>query len=363
MTTEELQSKIFDILRFPLIIGVIFIHNYGIGEGTEFVYAQSHNSLFYITNQLFSQILGRIAVPIFFLMSGYLFFYKTEFNLIIYKKKLISRIKSLLIPYIFWNTAFVVIYFLVDKIPLISSFFQNSADYNFRYFIECFVGKVEENQNMSYPAAYQFWFIRDLIVMVIFSPLIHLLLVYSKKIGIIILGLFWYFGLTLPFLGVYGFSSIALFFFSLGAYFSINRKNLVTICSVFGSYFYILYAILVFTDLITIGSDIHKFIHNAGIIIGIICCFNLSSYFINCKGFKINTYLSKASFFVFAIHDPWVLSTLRKIINRLFYYRDDFSMVLMYLIEIVATIYLSLLIYKILKRTMPRFTAIISGGR
>ncbi len=31
MNKDELQSKVFDLLRFPLIIGVVFIHNYGGG--------------------------------------------------------------------------------------------------------------------------------------------------------------------------------------------------------------------------------------------------------------------------------------------------------------------------------------------
>lgn len=28
MSLEELQSKVIDFLRFPLIVGVVFIHNY-----------------------------------------------------------------------------------------------------------------------------------------------------------------------------------------------------------------------------------------------------------------------------------------------------------------------------------------------
>ena len=29
---EQLQSKVIDFLRFPLIVGVVFIHNYASGE-------------------------------------------------------------------------------------------------------------------------------------------------------------------------------------------------------------------------------------------------------------------------------------------------------------------------------------------
>ncbi len=363
MVTEELQSKVFDFLRFQLIIGVIFIHNFGIGGGAELVDAQSHTSLFYISNQLFSQIIGRIAVPLFFLMSGYLFYYKTDFDLPVYKKKLKSRSKSLLIPYLFWNAALIFVYFVVNKIPYISSFFQNSADYSFSYFIESFWGKADEPGSMSCPIAYQFWFIRDLMVVVVFTPLIFNFLKYTKEIGLAIIGLCWYLGLSIPYLGEYGFSSAAWFFFSLGAYFSINKKNLITLCSVFGNYIYLLYVIIVIGDFATIGLDIHSYIHKLGILIGIICCFNISAYLIDEKGIKVNSLLSKASFFVFAIHDPWILGTTKKIINKLFHLNSDITMTLMYFTEVIITVCVALLIYYLIKRTMPRFTAIISGGR
>lgn len=38
MTNDELQSKVIDFLRFPLIVCVVFIHNYSstlIGNGIE----------------------------------------------------------------------------------------------------------------------------------------------------------------------------------------------------------------------------------------------------------------------------------------------------------------------------------------
>ncbi len=33
MESSEIQSKMFDFLRFPLIVGVVFIHNYENGGG------------------------------------------------------------------------------------------------------------------------------------------------------------------------------------------------------------------------------------------------------------------------------------------------------------------------------------------
>lgn len=76
MTNEALQSKNIDFLKFPLIVGIVFIHMYspvvtinGVDLGTN-----SDLPLYFTLTNLFSEILARIAVPLFFFMSGFLFF-------------------------------------------------------------------------------------------------------------------------------------------------------------------------------------------------------------------------------------------------------------------------------------------------
>ena len=86
---EELQSKTISFLRFPLIVGVVFIHSMFksvIFNGVDVM--QTGSFPFYTTiAYLFSEILARIAVPLFFFISGFLFFYKTPFNTHFYIQK------------------------------------------------------------------------------------------------------------------------------------------------------------------------------------------------------------------------------------------------------------------------------------
>ena len=348
--------------KVPLIIGVVFIHTYGIGGGPGLVSTQMHTSLFYISNQLFSQIIGRIAVPLFFLMSGYLFFLNTDFDFSVYKKKLKSRFYSLLIPYLFWNAAFIFIYFLVNRIPYVSSYFQNAADYNFSYFIDCFWGK-DNGSGYAYPIVYPFWFIRDLMLVILFTPLLFYFLKHTRVIGLVILGLCWYLNLTIPYIEGYGFSSVAWFFFSLGAYFSINKKNLINEFSTNCNYIYLIYFTIAIIDLVTINSNIHIYIHNLGILFGVICCFKISAYLIDKQKVKCSSFLSQASFFIFAVHEPWILDTTRKLIYKFVDFSSDLKMTLIYYAEVIITVCISLLLYYFLKKTIPRFTSIISGGR
>lgn len=102
-----IQSQTIDLLRFPLIIAVVFIHNTGLPSnyvipvlGTDSFYTclSIYNKVF------FSHVLAHIAVPIFFFISGYLFFIKTPIlTKEIYIDKLKKRWNSLVIPYLLWN--------------------------------------------------------------------------------------------------------------------------------------------------------------------------------------------------------------------------------------------------------------------
>lgn len=52
---------------------------------------------------LLSNVIGRLSVPMFFLISGFLFFREGTLTHIGYTAKLYSRLHTLLIPYLLWN--------------------------------------------------------------------------------------------------------------------------------------------------------------------------------------------------------------------------------------------------------------------
>ena len=92
MTDEELQSKSIDFLRFPLIVGVVLIHAHFsnvIMNGVNVNILHEYSCPIYdTTSYFFSELIGRIAVPLFFFISGFLFFYRSkEFSLSVYRIK------------------------------------------------------------------------------------------------------------------------------------------------------------------------------------------------------------------------------------------------------------------------------------
>lgn len=137
-------SRIIQVLRFPLALLVIFSHNNPLGIQT----ALSDNDLilynqftgYYTFQHLVSNNLARIAVPLFFFFSGWLFFLKLKTLSSIHSQKknvttyVFSKIKknvfTILVPYIIWNLIFVLMNFTVqelfaDSIELHQKFYSN----------------------------------------------------------------------------------------------------------------------------------------------------------------------------------------------------------------------------------------------
>lgn len=91
MPLDQESSDRLASLRFPLIVGVVFIHAYatevrlaGGAVGT----TQPAFPLDFSRN-LLSQGIARIAVPTFFLMSSYFFFLDFSWSVQTYKSKLL----------------------------------------------------------------------------------------------------------------------------------------------------------------------------------------------------------------------------------------------------------------------------------
>lgn len=101
--SEKIDSYVCDFLRFPLTVMVVFLHlpalETNIQGGGNFI------------KEIIGWV-GGIAVPVFFIISGYYFFYHAEtFTLSVYKSKLEKRIKSLIIPYVVWTILALVFVF------------------------------------------------------------------------------------------------------------------------------------------------------------------------------------------------------------------------------------------------------------
>lgn len=155
-------------LRLLFAILVVFIHTYGRGllPDEELV----KGSLVMEVQFFFSHILSAIAVPGFFLISGYLYFANMErWSWEKYMCKTRQRTFTLLMPFLVWN--------LLKLITLLLPALLNDGLEGLRSVIEAYGGwRILWDGNPHYPTPVLLatWFLRDLMVFCLIAPLIHL---------------------------------------------------------------------------------------------------------------------------------------------------------------------------------------------
>lgn len=97
------DSKKIDELRFPMAVMVVAIHSYIVIDGwsyTNIVNQGIGSNVAHFFMIAIAHVLAHVAVPTFFLISGYLFFNNFEDGGgKIWKKKIRSRVYSLFVPY------------------------------------------------------------------------------------------------------------------------------------------------------------------------------------------------------------------------------------------------------------------------
>ena len=160
------------LISFSIAIFVIVIHNSATWQYTGSSDIFSNTTLF--IRNFFAYGLGAIAVPLFFFLSGLALF--RNFKLSSYPTKMRSRIKTILIPYLLWNTIGLLFCLLYTYTPL--SNYITSREVFEPSFQNIFEGIFLYRYNIH------FWFLYDLIIYMILSPVFYFL-VSKKSLGII----------------------------------------------------------------------------------------------------------------------------------------------------------------------------------
>ena len=269
------QYDIINALRLPLIVLVTYAHSYGgVIEGYS-VLGSGWDS-YEVLKIVMGQTLVKAAMPMFFVMSGYLFFANVEqFNKEIFSQKIRRRIKTLLIPYIIWNLLMAV------KLKTINlSFFWT-------------------------PANMPLWFLRDLMIVSLLSPIIY--------IGVRRLG-YWVFVLLLP---IYitgiraiqpGLNPYAICFFTFGAYLSIQKINLIETCLKLEKSAYTLTIVLALAMILSYPSIAYSLLLLCFRVVGVVAVFYLAYRILSRTDKRIPKTASDASYFIYLAHYVFFLS-------------------------------------------------------
>lgn len=184
---NDYLSKKLKTLSFIAMIMVVFIHSYNYS-----LYLKSDfkiNPIYLAIEDFISFHLCRIAVPGFFMLSAYLLLFEYQLTVASYFKKIKKRFQSLVIPYLLWCSLWAAVFIVISYIPQLKAYINNPIGLTSSF------GHLLLSVYM-HPVCYQFWFIRDLIVLIGISPVLYYLI---QKTGIIVIGFAYLYLLFSPF--------------------------------------------------------------------------------------------------------------------------------------------------------------------
>lgn len=284
-----------------MIVLVTYAHSYGHVAENFNLLSLDWNTYEFL-KLLISQTLVKVAVPVFFIMSGYLFFSNVkEWNLTVYKEKMLRRAKTLLIPYLIWN--------LLMAVKLKT--FCWSMFWVYWKPAGAQIDWLGNEQLMTAPANMPLWFLRDLIIVSLLTPIIYISI---RRLGYWLLGL-----LTICYLSgicafIPGLSAYAVYFFTLGAFLSVHNLDFVETMKRYELPSYILSVILAIAIMCTYHTLIFSSLMLAFRITGAISVFCLASH-ISPKG---QSPLCDSAYFIYLAHYVFFMSFIDETYFALF---------------------------------------------
>lgn len=379
----KLQSASIDLLRFPLAIMVIFIHMSP--DVINLIDADfsliSGHGIYNVTGILLSHVLTHIAVPTFYLISGYLFFINFQkWSWEGYKKKLNSRIKTLLVPYLLWNavpfllTVLAMLAAVAIKGKPIEGVESFIAENNWHIFYDCNewgtsrINWLGEHLRMTGPYDSPLWFLRDLIVVTIMTPIIYYAI---KKLGLFIISILFVAYISRIWTLLPGFHITAFFFFSTGAYFALNKMNIIQFADKYRLLFIPICIILLVASTIYDGANtfIGQNIYLLFICTGVFTAFYVASKCIIKYNVRPNKMLVSSCFFIYAIHGvnfPFIgspLSLTRRLLHYVIPGNTGIEEGFCYLTSPIVTAFLCILLLMFARRFFPKITLYFSGNK
>jgi surface polysaccharide O-acyltransferase-like enzyme len=354
LVDNELSKRIYS-LRFLLIVFVVFIHSGVIDTGVNFASGTETFEVPLYVEKIY-ELTGTfttVAVPVFFLISGFLLFIKEPK----YAENLKKKCRTILLPYILWTFLVIIFLFTAQSFNFAKPYFATLVVRNFSPmdWIGAFAGHFGKFAERGYPLVYQFWFLRDLFIL-------NLLFVIIKKIvdlcpggALVLFSLLWIGGIN-----IYILSTGALFFFALGYYivkYNINYKYLDNI-KIFDMA--IMYIITIITSLFL--KEKMTIISSVNVMVGIIFFIKLSYIFIKeIKIYKLCIWLEQYAFWLYAAHGI-VIAAIIKLSVKIMPMNGGWLLV-HYFGGALFCIFVLVGIGVIFRKIFPGVFSILTGGR
>jgi fucose 4-O-acetylase-like acetyltransferase len=346
------------LLRFPLAVLVVFAH----ASDTEVRLRDSKlgvadlGFLAELFKDVLSGGLARTSVPVSLLLAGYLLAVSFGAGYASYIDKLRSKARTLLVPLLFWNVLVLAVYALVQTTPITASMMsgRSSAVLDFGLFevIAAVLGIGRA------PIAFQFWFIRDLIILTVLSPLLLQLIRLAPWLVMVTLFALWMTELwpfALP-------SCRAALFFCAGLLVGDKGWDLFKL-DPYAKPIVVSFALILIASAWPSSTPLQRNLHLIAVTLGVPALLCLSGWVLKYRPLsQALMRLSATSFFVFAAHEP-LMTIVRKLAFVSLEPISATRAALLYLLVPVLVIAGLVWTHRWLMKKAPSLTSWATGGR
>lgn len=376
----QLYTNSFNLLRFPLALLVVLVHVFSVSPSTFNIPTIYDSVSFLSINRFINVFLLGIPVPVYFFISGYFFFSGSRFTIDTYKSKLKNRFHSLFIPYLIWNSVAIIVVVLKD-LPVFSSLLTyagTSTDLDINNILSCFweyngrlspppEGTVNFEQYVKptpYPINTALWYIRDLMIIVLFSPIIRMCIYKWKKYFVFALAFLYCLSTFIP-LNPHLYQLLTgVFFFSWGAY---SRLNVIDFYKTFYNRNAIILLLYILNGFICFACNdncphlaIVLKLMNSILAVGVL--FNIA--FVIGKRFSIEPKpkLAHLGYFIYISHCI-ISARFTKLLIMLIHPVRGYEITMVYVLSAILVIVFLYFIYMAMLRFTPRLLRIVIGGK
>jgi succinoglycan biosynthesis protein ExoH len=359
-------SRTIDLARIALIVGLVFLHygkypNSSVSPFDGMNVGEHHAATFVSSFLLFFFF---SAVPLLSLISGWLFFSFLNEPAVDPADSLFSRIRrrisSLYLPLVAWNFGYLAVllalYTATPGHPLLDVL---NIDFDTAALGQYFNAVFAVDRS---PVAFQFWFVRDLFVAVLASPVLWVLIKRAPIGAAAVLFLVWFVNYDMRLF----LRPDVVFFFFLGGLLRSSRSDVGigprAAIILFGVYVVAVAARALAPYLADDSSALLAAYTRLMRLLGALACWGLFLQLADTKWGGSLARWGPFAFFLYAAHFP-LIAQIKLLLWPLLPAVNDFWMVMHYLASVTLTVILCLGAAVLLARYVPGIFAVVNGGR
>jgi Acyltransferase family len=360
--SKDTLSRTINFARISLIVGLVFLHyewfpNARISPFRGLDPAQNQFATFV---QSFVLFFFYSVVPLLSMISGWLFFSFRDDAKAGLRSRIRRRFSSLYLPLVFWNALFLAVLLLLFQAdPANKLLAEMNIDLGSASALD-YVNAVFALT--KHPIGFQFWFVRDLFVTVLVSPLLWLMLTRAPLLGAVFLGAAWIVGHDLWIF----FRTDVVFFFYLGGWIrlrglpvEIGRRATLVFLAVYVA----MCAARTLAPCVVDGDPFILQVLTRGMrLVGVLACWGLFQRIAPTPIGGLIARFGGLAFFLHAAHYP-LIAEVKLILWDLLPAETQPWMLVHYVASVVVTVALGIGLGLLLTRSAPRAFALLNGGR